>query len=166
MNKWFKKQYRTDADSKLDEIDPNRPEPSPIDNDDESVAPPTDRSHMSIPVAGGHRPLKGGYWFIREMYRAEVDAAIAKDKGKLAGPRAELEAPLGPPPPRPPMMLEDPRSETTTSMVSHSRQPFEQPGLPDLPRPPGPPVDPLDSDQPRPTFPPAPPSRTWPYPPT
>ena len=166
MNKWFKKQYRTDADSKLDEIDPNRPEPPPIDNDDESVAPPTDRSHMSIPVPGGHRPLKGGYWFIREMYRAEVDAAIAKDKEKLGRPRAELEAPVAPPSSRPPMMMEDPRQETVIPMVGHSRQSSVQPGLPDLPRPRGTPVDPLGTDQPRPTFPPPPPSRTWPYPPT
>jgi len=142
VNKWFKKQHRTDADSTLDKINPNRPEPPPIDNDDEKVAPSTDRSHMSTPPPGDNRPLKGGYWFIREMYRAEVDAAIAKYKEKLGRPRPELEARLGPHPSRSPMMLEAPRQETVP-VVGHSRQRSEQPMLPDLTRPPGPQLDPL-----------------------
>jgi len=74
----------------LDEIYPNRPEPSPIDNEDESVAPPTDLSYMPIRPIGGDRPLKGCYWFVREKYRAEVDAAIAKDKEELGRPQAEF----------------------------------------------------------------------------
>jgi hypothetical protein len=165
VNKWFKKQYRTDADAKLDEIDPNRPEPAPIDNEDESVAPPTDRSHMTGPLPGGHRPLKGGYWFIREMYKPEVDAAIAKDKEKmLRPPRGELEYPMAPGPSRS-MMMEDPMRDPTMGMAG-SRQPPGHPTLQVLPLPPGPPLEALDPDQSRPTFPPPLPSRTWPYPPT
>ena len=91
MNKWFKKQYRTDTDAQLDERDPSRNEPPPIDNDNENVAPATDRRHLPGPFPGGHRPLKGGYWFIREKYRNEIAAAIARDKEKAEETRYELE---------------------------------------------------------------------------
>jgi len=50
---------------------------------------------MSIRLFGGDRPLKGGYWFVREMYGAEVDAAIAKDKEKLGRSQANLRRPGG-----------------------------------------------------------------------
>ena len=80
MSKWFKKQHRTDADAKLDESNPDRIDPSPIDNDGEQVAPPTERTPAQGHVDGGSRPLKGGYWFIREKYQAEVMEAIARDK--------------------------------------------------------------------------------------
>jgi len=80
VNRWFKKQSRTDADAKLDETEPDRDEPRPIDDDTESVAPPTSRKHG---VQGGDRPLKGGYWFIRERYRQEVEEAVARDNSRL-----------------------------------------------------------------------------------
>jgi hypothetical protein len=35
--------------------------------------------------------LKGGYWFIREKYRNEIAAAIARDKEKAEETRRELE---------------------------------------------------------------------------
>ena len=74
VRKWFKKQLRTGVDAYLDETEPNQQDPPPIDNDDESVALPTDRSHRSIPPPGGNRPLKGGYWFIPEKFGTEVPA--------------------------------------------------------------------------------------------
>jgi hypothetical protein len=80
VNKWFKKQHRTDTDAKLDEIDPNRREPKPIDNDAEAVAPATHRDRRTVNLPGGDRPLKGGYWFVREKYRAEAAAAVRRDK--------------------------------------------------------------------------------------
>ena len=164
MKKWFKKQYRTDADSKLDEIYPNRLETPPIDNDNEKVALSTDHSHMSTPLPGGDRPLKGGYWFIREMYKAEVDAAIAKDKKSWMTTTRIRSSPGAPS--RSPIILQAPRQETVP-VVRNSGQSSQQPGLPDSPRPPGRLLDPLDTlDKPRPTFPHAPPSRTWSYPPT
>jgi hypothetical protein len=163
VNKWFKKQYRTDADAKLDEIDPNRPEPAPIDNENEEIAPPTDRSHMIGPLPGGHRPIKGGYWFIREIYTAEVNAAIAKDKEKLARPPGEdFDVPLG----QRPRMLEDPMRDPAMATVRYPpRQPLT-PALQVLPRPSGPPLEakPLDPDQSPPTGLASLPSRTWPYP--
>lgn len=81
MNKWFKKQLRTDADAKLDEVEPDRDEPLPIDKDSEAVAPPTCRRTDGI--QGGNRPVKGGYWFIRERYRQEVEETVAKDKARM-----------------------------------------------------------------------------------
>ncbi len=84
MNKWFRKQYRTDADAKTDARDPNRRAPTPIDDDDSdsdgkatSVAPPA--THLN-PEEGAMRPLKGGYWFIRDRFKGEVAEAIAKDR--------------------------------------------------------------------------------------
>ena len=148
----------------MDEIRPNRLEPPPIDNDDESVAPPTKRSPSSIHLPGGQRPLKGGYWFIREMYRAEVDAAIAKDKEKLIRPPAELEAPLGLAALVHRMALED--QGRHTPIVSQSRRASEISALPGLTVPEGPPVDPLDPNQRRPRFGCPPLSITWPFPPT
>ena len=91
VNKWFKKQLRTDSDEKLDRRDPNRAEPPPIDNDEDVVAPATDHSYRRGEVEGGHRPLKGGYWFIREKYRDEIAAAIARDKEKWEETKYELE---------------------------------------------------------------------------
>ena len=80
MNRWFKKQSRTDADAKLHETEPDRDEPRPVDDDEENVAPPTSRPHG---VQRGDRPLKGGYLFIRERYRQEVEEAVASDKSRL-----------------------------------------------------------------------------------
>jgi len=57
---------------------------------------------MSVPLSGCNRPLKGGYWFIREMYRAEVDAAIAKDLEKSGRHGQNSRLPWGRPPPGPP----------------------------------------------------------------
>lgn len=91
MNKWFKKQYRTDADAKLDESNPDHIDPPPIDNDGEQVAPATERDPGQGHFRGGSRPLKGGYWFIREKYRAEVEDAIAKDKERDEQTRREIQ---------------------------------------------------------------------------
>ena len=91
MNKWFKKQYRTDADAKLDETNPDHMDPPPIDNDSEQVAPATERGVGQGRIPGGSRPLKGGYWFIREKYRAEVEDAIAKDKARDEQTRREIQ---------------------------------------------------------------------------
>ena len=91
MNKWFKKQYRTDADAKLDETNPDHIDPPPIDNDGEQVAPATERDLGQGHFRGGSRPLKGGYWFIREKYRAEVEEAIAKDKERDEQTRREIQ---------------------------------------------------------------------------
>ena len=91
MNKWFKKQHRTDADAKLDESDPDHIDPPPIDNDGEQVAPATERDPAQYHFGGGSRPLKGGYWFIREKYRAEVEDAIAKDKERDEQTRREIQ---------------------------------------------------------------------------
>ena len=91
MNKWFKKQYRTDADAKLDESDPDHIDPPPIDNNGEKFAPATERDPAQGHFRGGSRPLKGGYWFIREKYRAEVEDAIAKDKERDEQTRREIQ---------------------------------------------------------------------------
>ena len=64
-------------------MDPNRDEPPPIDIDEHVLAPATDHScrrDRGEVVPGCQRPLKGGYWFIREKYRHEIEAAIARDK--------------------------------------------------------------------------------------
>lgn len=96
MNKWFKKQHRTDTDARLDEKNPNRYEPPPMDADLDSegrpitVAPATHRDRASMAL-GGNRPLKGGYWFIRERYKQEVAEAVAKDKEKSEKLRLERE---------------------------------------------------------------------------
>jgi hypothetical protein len=85
VNKWFKKQYRTDADARLDEIEPGHIDPPPLDHDVDNqgrrvtVAPPTRREQQS----GGIRPLKGGYWFIRDQYRQEAEEAVARDKERV-----------------------------------------------------------------------------------
>jgi len=85
VNKWFKKQYRTDADARLDEIEPGHIDPPPLDHDVDNqgrrvtVAPPTRREQQS----GGVRPLKGGYWFIRDRYRQEAEEAVARDKERV-----------------------------------------------------------------------------------
>jgi len=117
---------------------------------------------MSNPLLGGNRPVKGGYWFIREQFRIEVDAAIAEDNKKLETPQAEVKASLdlGPPASSHPMPLEDPMQETAFAMVSRPQQPFERPQLPGLSNLLRPPVDLSDPNQGRPTFPPRPPSRT------
>jgi hypothetical protein len=91
VNKWFKKQYRTDADAKLDESEPHRFEPPPIDNDSQNVAPPTQRDPRMGQFRGGTRPLKGGYWFIRERFQDEIADAIARDKEKGDQTRREIE---------------------------------------------------------------------------
>lgn len=91
VNKWFKKQHRTDTDAKLDEIDPNRREPKPIDNDAEAVAPATHRDRRTSNLPGGDRPLKGGYWFVREKYRAEAVAAVRRDKERGEQARRDVE---------------------------------------------------------------------------
>jgi len=91
VNKWFKKQYRTDADAKLDESDPDHIDPPPIDNDGEQVAPATERDPGQGHFRGGSRPLKGGYWFIREIWGQEVEDAIAKDKERDEQTRREIE---------------------------------------------------------------------------
>ena len=96
MNKWFKKQHRTDTDARLDERNPNRYEPPPMDPDIDNegkpvtVAPATHRDRSDLGV-GGDRPLKGGYWFIRERFKKEVADAIAKDKEKSEKLRQERE---------------------------------------------------------------------------
>ena len=96
MNKWFRKQYRTNADARLDEEDPDRYEPPPIDDDSDSegkavtVAPPT-RRNQEGEIIGGTRPLKGGYWFIREKFRNEVAEAVARDKEKTEQIQIERE---------------------------------------------------------------------------
>ena len=46
---------------------------------------------VEVKYEGGHRPLKGGYWFIREKYRDEIAAAIARDKEKWEETKYELE---------------------------------------------------------------------------
>ena len=96
MNKWFKKQHRTDADARLDKANPNRYEPPPMDADIDNegrpvtVAPATRRDRSDLTL-GGNRPLKGGYWFIRERYKKEVAEAVAKDKEKSEKLRQERE---------------------------------------------------------------------------
>lgn len=91
MNKWFKKQYRTDADAKLDEMNPDHVDPEPIDLDRDEVAPPTKRAPQGGgQFQGGMRPLKGGYWFIREKYREAAAEAIRRDKERYAQTRQEL----------------------------------------------------------------------------
>jgi hypothetical protein len=91
VNPWFKKQYRTDADAKLDESDPDHIDPPPIDNEGEQVAPATERDPAQGHLRGGSRPLKGGYWFIREKCRAAVEDAIAKDKERDEQTRREIQ---------------------------------------------------------------------------
>jgi hypothetical protein len=96
VNKWFKKQHRTDTDARLDERNPNRYEPPPMDADIDNegkpvtVAPATHRDRSNLGL-GGNRPLKGGYWFIRERYKKEVAEAVAKDKEKSEKIRQERE---------------------------------------------------------------------------
>jgi hypothetical protein len=97
VNKWFKKQYRTDADARLDEEEPGRYEPPPVDEDTDSdgkavtVAPPTRRVQPEGAIQGGTRPLKGGYWFIRERFRNEVSEAVARDKERTEQSHQERE---------------------------------------------------------------------------
>jgi hypothetical protein len=97
VNKWFKKQYRTDADARLDEEEPGRYEPPPVDEDTDSdgkavtVAPPTRRAQQEGAIQGGNRPLKGGYWFIREKFRNEVTEAVARDKERTEQSQHERE---------------------------------------------------------------------------
>jgi hypothetical protein len=87
VNKWFRKQYRTAADAELDEMYPDRTAADPPDQDTDSqgkpikVAPP--EIHTSEGQSGETRPLKGGYWFIRPMYRDEVAEAIRVDKDRF-----------------------------------------------------------------------------------
>ena len=96
MNQWFKKQHRTDTDAKLDERNPNRYEPPPMDADFDNegrpiiVAPATRRERSNLTV-GGDRPLKGGYWFIREKYKEEAARAVAKDKERYNKQKQEEE---------------------------------------------------------------------------
>jgi len=95
VNKWFRKQYRTDADAKADDLDPNREAPPPIDDDEDntgkpiSVAPPT--QHGGVSELGGPRPLKGGYWFIRDRYREEALETVRKDKERFEKAKQEKE---------------------------------------------------------------------------
>jgi len=70
------------VDAKLDETDPYRQEPPPLDLDNQKVASATDHSHVRGRLPGGIRPLKGGYWFIRQKYLHEALEAVAKDKAK------------------------------------------------------------------------------------
>jgi len=119
----------------LDESDPNRWELSPIDIEDETIAQPTNRSHISGHVPGGSGLLRGTYWFIREMYKAEIEAAIAKDKRET---RPHEESALAPAMPRP--VPTGMRRVKTVPMVAHSQQTSEQAVLPtDLPTLLGPP---------------------------
>jgi hypothetical protein len=80
VNKWFKKQPRTDADARLDKINPTHVDPLPIDTDEDGnqvrVAPPMVRQNLPGHTAGRIRPLKGGYWFIPECHHKEVQEAI------------------------------------------------------------------------------------------
>ena len=77
-------------------IHPNRYESPPLDADvDSEVRPVTvasathhDRASTGL---GGNRPLKGGYWFIRERYRQEAAEAVARDKEKSEKLRLERE---------------------------------------------------------------------------
>lgn len=98
MNKWFKKQHRTDTDARLDKKNPNRYKPPPMDADVDNegrpitVAPATHRDRLSVGL-GGNRPLKGGLF---ERYRQEAAEAVAGDKEKservrLEGERIRLE---------------------------------------------------------------------------
>lgn len=80
VNNWFKKQCRTAADTKLDNIDPFHLDPSPIDRDTDLVSPATFRDLPS----SSNRPVKGGYWFIRDKYQDEVKAAIERDIKEMA----------------------------------------------------------------------------------
>lgn len=89
MNRWFKKQQRTAADAMLDETDPEREEPWPIDMDKAHVSPPTFRSENH--VGGGSRPIKGGYWFIREDYVHEVEDAVERDRRRFRSSEEEEE---------------------------------------------------------------------------
>ena len=78
-------------DEKLDKTEPDRSEPPPIDNDDDPVAPATDHSYRRGDVKGGYRPLKGGYWFIREKYRDEIAKAIMEDIQNWEETKREME---------------------------------------------------------------------------
>ena len=82
----------SDTDEKLDKTEPHRSEPRPIDNDEDPVAPATDHSYRGWNVKGGYRPLKGGYWFIRQKYRDEIAKAIMEDIEKWEETKRELEA--------------------------------------------------------------------------
>ena len=74
---WFGKQYRTKIDAFLDEIDPHRIVPPPIEPDsDGEVAPATSGVH----AMDASCVLKGTYWFIRKRYRKEVKRAIRRNK--------------------------------------------------------------------------------------
>jgi hypothetical protein len=93
-NKWFSKQYRTDADSKADKKDPDRRVPPPPDPSDDigpngkplRVAPPDRLPGVS---EGGERPLKGAYWFVPQKYYKEVKEAITKDRNRAKKLRQE-----------------------------------------------------------------------------
>jgi hypothetical protein len=74
-------------------LEPDHVDPPPLDLDIDysgrtvTVAPPTRRFEQP----GGIRPLKGGYWFVRERYRDEVQETIAQDKERLEKKRQEKE---------------------------------------------------------------------------
>jgi len=58
---------------------------------EKKAAPATERDPVQGHIRGGSRPLKGGYWFIREKYRAEVEDAIAKDKEQDEQTRRQIQ---------------------------------------------------------------------------
>lgn len=149
MNKWFKKQFRTDADARLDEIEPDHVDPPPIDNDLDSagrrvtVAPPTRR----VQQPGGIRPLKGGYWFIRDRYRREVEETVARDKERTERTRQDKEEEE---------LEERQQLQLEQTMMRHSRHVTPQQMLPPPPHimhstaPPGPSSTPSQSQPPPP----------------
>jgi len=73
---WLKLQIRTFADVNLDERDPFRRDPCPIDENKDLMPSETLRDLQ----AGSSRTVKGGYWGVRAKYYAVVVAAIEKDK--------------------------------------------------------------------------------------
>ena len=84
MNKWFRNQYRTDADAKADEKDPSRRVSLPYDPPYDikadgrplDIAPADEHPENS---EGGRRPLKGGYWYVPQMYYTELKKNIIRD---------------------------------------------------------------------------------------
>ena len=81
-NKWFKKQYRTDADAEADELDPCRCVDPPCDDDYDVDGEPLLVASADVhgPEVRGRRTLNGTYRFVRKMYVTEIEKALLEDE--------------------------------------------------------------------------------------